>query len=86
MAADLRFDCDLNATRKHLEQTGSAKWENQPIAWLQFHAARSLTWFHVESTTRVSRRAPFQVKEFAIGNLVFSCQWEHSREVRLMTV
>jgi hypothetical protein len=78
------FECNLNACHapphKYFEQTGqqSEKTSNCTIAMPHY----ALTRFHVESSTRVSRRAPFQV---AIANvLLFSRrerQWEHSREV-----
>jgi hypothetical protein len=72
MAADLRFDCDSNAPPKNIlskEGQQVRKQTNYTIAIPRC----ALTWFHAESITRVSRRAPFQVKECAIANaLVFS--------------
>jgi hypothetical protein len=60
IAGDLRFDCDLNATacttRKYLEPNRVSKVRKQTNSTMRC----ALTWFHVESITRVSRRAPLQ--------------------------
>jgi hypothetical protein len=70
-------------TQKYFEQT----WSTSEVAIPRC----ALTCFHVESITRVSRRAPFQVKEGAIEmrssfhdiSLV-GMSVEHSREVRFV--